>query len=111
MAVMHRGRLRALGSTAELAARLWQGIDADLDLGGPAADRLLDALRGVTGVLAATATATGARVRIEDRTVVPRVVAALVGREVAVYGATPCPPTLEDVYFAIQAAVEGEDAT
>jgi hypothetical protein len=108
MAVMQRGRLLALGSTEELAARLWQGIDAELDLGAPAAERVLQELGALKGVLAATATPTGARVRVEDRSVVPRVVAALVAREVPVYGATPCPPTLEDVYFAVQAAAGDE---
>jgi 3'-phosphoadenosine 5'-phosphosulfate (PAPS) 3'-phosphatase len=38
------------------------------------------------------------------------VVAALVGREVPVYAAVPRPPTLEDVYFAVEARTLAEEA-
>jgi len=37
------------------------------------------------------------------------VVAALVGREVPVYAAVPRPPTLEDVYFAVEAKAREDD--
>ena len=35
MAVLHRGRLRAFGAPDDLAAELWSGIGAELDLGAP----------------------------------------------------------------------------
>ena len=35
MAVLHRGRLRAFGAPDDLAAELWTGVGAELDLGGP----------------------------------------------------------------------------
>jgi ABC-type multidrug transport system ATPase subunit/ABC-type transport system involved in multi-copper enzyme maturation permease subunit len=38
MAVLHRGRLRAYGSPDELAAGLWSGVGAELDLGSAADD-------------------------------------------------------------------------
>ena len=41
--------------------------------------------------------------RLDDREVLPRVVAALVGLGVAVYGVSGAGPTLEDVYFAVDA--------
>jgi hypothetical protein len=55
------------------------------------------------GVQAAESTSDGLRVRIRDREALASVVAMLVGREVPVYGAIPRTPTLEDVYFAIEA--------
>ncbi|MEY2465419.1 MAG: type transport system ATP-binding protein, partial [Acidimicrobiaceae bacterium] len=82
MAVLHLGKLRAFGRPEELAAELWDGIEADLDLGGPAESRMLDAIHAVPGVLEVTATTDGATVRVRDRKVLPVVVAALVGREV-----------------------------
>jgi ABC-2 type transport system ATP-binding protein len=102
MAVLDRGRLQAFGRPAELAAELQPDIDALLELGGPAGDDVLGALRATPGVLAAEATPAGAHVRVADRSVVPQVIAALVAREVPVYAAVPHEPTLEDVYFALQ---------
>ncbi|HEX2699591.1 MAG TPA: ABC transporter ATP-binding protein [Acidimicrobiales bacterium] len=102
MAVLHRGRLKAFGTTAELAAGLWRGIVVDLDFGRPAAGAELTAVASSAGVLAAEGTGIGARVRVADREAVPPLVSSLVARHVPVYGAVPRPPTLEDVYFALQ---------
>jgi ABC-2 type transport system ATP-binding protein len=103
MAVLHHGHLHAYGRPDELAAQLWDGIDADLDLGAPADDRTVALLVELDGVHAAETTASGLRVRVQDREAMAAVVAMLVGREVPVYGAVPRTPTLEDVYFAVEA--------
>src|SRR4051794_21073404 len=94
MAVLHRGRLRAFGRPEELAAELWSGLDATIDLGAVADDRTLAIVNAVDGVLSATATPAGVDVRVRDKAVLARVVAVLVGREVPVYAAVPRPPTL-----------------
>ena len=110
MAVLHKGRLKAFGRPDELAARLWDSLDADLDLGAAADERTIASISQLDGVVDAAASAYGARVRVRDRAVLPVLVAALVAREVPVYAAIPRPPTLEDVYFAIEARVaRGED--
>jgi ABC-2 type transport system ATP-binding protein len=111
MAVLHHGRLRAFGRPDDLAAELWDGLDADLDLGAPADDRTVAMLVGIDGVQAADITPGGVRVRVHDRETMAAVVAVLVGREVPVYGAVPRTPTLEDVYFAIEAQFQAHDAT
>ncbi len=103
MAVLDRGHLVAFGRPDDLAREIWTGLDVDVDLDGGAAPGDLATIRGVPGVQDADASPTGASVRVEDRSVVPRVVAALVGAGRDVYGAVPRPPTLEDVYFAIEA--------
>jgi ABC-2 type transport system ATP-binding protein len=108
IAVLHRGRLRAFGAPAELAAGIWDGIGAHVDLGAPAGTEALDALDAVPGVLEASASPDGAALRVRDRDVLPVVVAALVGREIAVYGAAAQPPTLEDVYFEIERRILAE---
>ena len=108
VAVLDHGRLRAFGTTDELAAGLWHGMVVDLDLGQPADAALLAGVRAAPGVLEAEATIDGARVRVEGRDAVPPLVDTLVARQVAVYAAVPRPPTLEDVYFALQAAPVGE---
>ena len=37
-----------------------------------------------------------------DPAALPSLVASLVSREVPVYGAVPRPPTVEEIYFALQ---------
>jgi ABC-2 type transport system ATP-binding protein len=116
MAVLHQGQLHAYGRPDELAAQLWDGLGADLDLGAPADARTLELLGEVDGVQHAEVSAEGVRVRVRDREAMAAVVAMLVGREVPVYGAVPRTPTLEDVYFAIEerfggGALEATDET
>jgi ABC-2 type transport system ATP-binding protein len=109
MAVLHRGRLRAFGRPDELAAELWSGLDAAIDLGAVADERTLAIVNAVDGVLSTSATPAGVDVRIRDKAVLAAVVAALVGREVPIYAAVPRPPTLEDVYFEVEARARMED--
>ncbi|MBK9179702.1 MAG: ABC transporter ATP-binding protein [Acidimicrobiales bacterium] len=101
MAVLHRGRLHAFGTPAEIATGYWKGLDTVLDLGAPAGAEALTTVRRVRGVLEVAPSGEGARVRVEDREVLPTLVAALVGAGEHVYAVTPRPPTLEDVYFAV----------
>ncbi len=103
MAVLDRGHLVAFGRPSDLADELWDGLDADLDLGGPAAADVVRTIADVAGVRTAAPTSTGATMRVADRDVVPHVVAALVGAGTPVFAAIPRPPTLEDVYFEIEA--------
>jgi hypothetical protein len=88
---------------ADLAADLWQGLEAALDLGASIDPRALELVLAVDGVTNATPTVDGVTVHVRDRDVIAVVVATLVGREVPVYSAVPRTPTLEDVYFAIEA--------
>jgi ABC-2 type transport system ATP-binding protein len=110
MAGLHRGRLQAFGRPEDLAAELWEGLDAEIDLGAPIDERALSAVALVDGVVAAAPIVDGVHVRVRDREVVARVVATLVGREVPVYSAVPRVPTLEDVYFAIEERMKAGEA-
>lgn len=107
MAVLQRGRLVVFGRPGDIAAGLWTGLDVDVDLGGPAFPDLVTAVRGLAGVLDARASDPGLRVEVEDREVVPTLASALARRGVDLYGITPRPPTLEDIYFALEAQSEG----
>jgi ABC-2 type transport system ATP-binding protein len=102
MAVLYRGRLQAFGRPDELAAQLWDGLDAELDLGGSIDSRALELVHALDGVMSASPSVDGVHVRVRDREVIARLVATLVGREVPVFSAVPRTPTLEDVYFAIE---------
>lgn len=109
LAVLDRGRLRAFGTTEELAAELWRGTVVDIDMGRPADGREVAAMGVCAGVLDSESTPGGAQVRVLDREAVPPLVAALVARDVPVYAAVPRPPTLEDVYFALQEGGQADD--
>ena len=108
MAVLHRGVLHAFGRPQELAAGLWTGIDTELDLGGPVEADVADALRATRGVSVVAPSAHGAMVRVTARDVVPHIVRLLVDRGILVYGAQAKEPTLEDVYFAIEARIAAD---
>ena len=53
----------------------------------------------------------GALVRVSDREVVPHLVRLLVERGVHVYGAQAKTPTLEDVYFAVEARISTRESS
>jgi ABC-2 type transport system ATP-binding protein len=110
MAVLQQGRLLAFGRPDELAARLWQGTAVDLDLGRTADEALISAVAALPGVVGADPSATGAVIRVNDRSALPAVIASLVAREVTVYSVVPRPATMEDVYFAVTGGdLEGLD--
>jgi ABC-2 type transport system ATP-binding protein len=103
MAVLFTGRLHAFGTPAELAAGLWSSDEVRLDLGAPADAVLLDRLVALEPVLAAVPVDHGALVRLSDRDAVPAVVATCVAHGASVYGVDARTPSLEDVYFEIEA--------
>src|SRR5690606_9858697 len=93
MAVLHRGQLRVFGAPDELAASLWDGIAAAVDLGAAADPAVVDLIRATPGVLSVEPAPSGAALRVRDRDVVPTVVAGLVTGEVRVYGIEALAPT------------------
>ena len=103
MAVLDRGQLIAFGRPEALAAEIWDGLDCTVDLGAPAGPDTVALTRAVPGVQRAESSPTGLTLSVGERDDVPLVVASLVGAGHQVYAAVPQPPTLEDVYFAIEA--------
>ncbi|MFZ6003471.1 MAG: ABC transporter ATP-binding protein [Actinomycetota bacterium] len=113
MAVLHKGVLHAFGRPEEIAADLWDGVDAEIDLGAPIDAATSAALEQLHGVARVVPISSGALVRLDRRDGVPAVVRLLVERGVPVFGASARPPSLEDVYFAVEARIaasEGRDA-
>jgi ABC-2 type transport system ATP-binding protein len=110
MAVLDRGRLRALGRPDDLAAELWDGVPADLDFGGPVRQAVLDLVHTVDGVLRTEARATGATIAIRDRATMAVVLKTLAAHDIDVYGATIRQASMEDVYFALESTFAAERA-
>lgn len=109
-AILDHGRLYAYGRPGALAAELWPGSALTLDFGRPADASQLAFLRMAPGVITVEVDEHGAALRIDDRARVPHLVAALVARNIDIYGATVHPDTLEQVYFAIEARIATDAA-
>ena len=105
MAVLHKGVLHAFGRPEEIAAEMWDGIDLEVDLGAPIDAPLSAALEQLAAVARVAPLPSGAVIRLSRRDEVPAVVRELVNRGVPVFGATARPPSLEDVYFAVEARI------
>ncbi len=103
MAVLFEGRLHAFGTPSELARSLWDGTEVRLDLGAAAGGDLLRRLTSLEPVMGAVPTPEGALVRVADRAAVPAVVATCVAEQAEVFAVHPHQPSLEDVYFEIEA--------
>ncbi|MDZ7674472.1 MAG: ABC transporter ATP-binding protein [Acidimicrobiales bacterium] len=103
MAMLDHGALVAFGRPDDLAAELWDSLECEFDLGSPADSSVLTAAAAIDVVLGVHPSAAGITARVGSRDDVPAVVRALVGHGVDVYAAIPRPPTLEDIYFEIEA--------
>ncbi len=108
MAVLHRGRLVAFGRPDELAADLWAGMGAEVTLDAMADGPMIAALRAVDGVLDASPSASGAALRIRDRSVLPALSQAVVAAGGRLYGLSGQPPSLEDVYYEIEQRAQAD---
>jgi ABC-2 type transport system ATP-binding protein len=97
VAILEAGRLLAFGPPVGLAAGMWSGLPVELDMGGTADAGRVAKLRAVRGVTLVEPSASGARVVVEDREVIPVVLAVAM----PVFSVVPRPPGLEEVYFAL----------
>src|SRR5690606_5897023 len=97
------GHLHAFGSPAELAGELWSGTEVRIDLGRSPGPELLSTLGALPSVIQAVPIDVGVLARVPDRGAVPALVAACVTAGEQVFAAEPRDPSLEDVYFEIEA--------
>lgn len=111
MAVLFHGRLHAFGTPSDLAATLWSGAEVRLDLGGTVDQTTMTALADLEPVTHVVPIARGVLVRLRQRSDIPSVVAACVHLGETVYGVDPRNPSLEDVYFEIEAQAHREAPT
>ena len=102
VAILEAGRLLAFGPPGGLAAGMWTGLPVELDMGRAADASQVERLRGVRGVTEVQPSPSGARVVVEDREVIPGVLAVAM----PVFSVVPRPPGLEEVYFALTGRAE-----
>ena len=108
MAVLDHGRLRAIGRPDDLAAELWDGIPADIDLGRPAPTNVLSLVASLDGVHHHEVRATGVTINVRDRDAFARVLRTLATHDVDVFGANLKRASMEDVYFALESSFTAE---
>lgn len=108
MAILHKGSLAAFGRPAELARHYFPGLPVAVDLGRPATIDEVLSLSNMRWIREADASESGARIVVHEREDVPGLMRYLVESGWTLYGATPQPPTLEDVYFAVEAHLARE---
>lgn len=102
MAILHQGHLEAFGRPAELAAGLWQGMPATLEVGAIEPPRALGIIRSTRGVLDASPTPEGFALTITEGGVLAQVVSTLVHAGAEIFAARPETHTLSDVYFEVE---------
>ncbi len=102
MAMLHHGHLEAFGRPAELAAQLWNGIPATLEVGGIDLPAAADLVLSIRGVLDVTLDGASLALSIVDREVLARAVSELVRAGADVFAARPETHTLSDVYFEVE---------
>ena len=101
--VMEQGRLVAVGTPADLARDLWQGVRLELEIAPEQVAAARSALEAFAAVQHVEEGAEPDRlhVTLSGREQAPALVEALVRAGVRLYRLNPQEPTLEDVYFAL----------
>jgi ABC-2 type transport system ATP-binding protein len=106
VAVLARGRLLALGTPRELRERLTGTVEVLVEIDPVQHSLAAGALEGL-GFPVPTADGAALTLTHVDRSRVPELVAALASTGVRVFRVEPRTPTLEDVYFSLQAPGAG----
>jgi ABC-2 type transport system ATP-binding protein len=108
VAVLEQGRVVALGTPAELARDLGQGVRLELETTSRAVATALRILEGFPDARDITRTEipTVLSLALPIRDHIPQLVARLVAADVPLFRITPQEPTLEDVYFALHGTKE-----
>ncbi|MCS7060612.1 MAG: ABC transporter ATP-binding protein [Anaerolineae bacterium] len=111
--VMERGRLVAVGTPTELAARYVQQVQVEIEIAAEHIEAAIELLSHASGLLTARPQPSADQapggplgalsLRVTGREAIPDMLALLTRHGVRVYRLTPHEPSLEDVYFALHA--------
>ena len=107
VALLQNGRMIALGSPAELAKEIWPGVHLEIETGIDKVRSALGALQAFEGISEVNE-ADGNDlivISLNNRERIPDLVAHLVANDVPIFSLTSQEPSLEDVYFALNADV------
>ncbi|MBC7317207.1 MAG: ABC transporter ATP-binding protein, partial [Chloroflexi bacterium] len=94
--VINRGVLQAVGTPADLARRLWSGLQVEIDLRGEPSEAVRMALLAQSGVRNLTIANGRLRLELEDEECIPDVVKAVVSAGGRIYRVIPEEHSLEE---------------
>jgi ABC-2 type transport system ATP-binding protein len=100
--VINAGKLLAVGSPAQLARDLWQGVWVDITLRAAPDAKLLEMMRGIGGVTHITADGLQVSAQVQAEDCIPNIVASAAGAGAQIMRVNPREYTLEEIYFRLQ---------
>ena len=107
VAILSRGKLLALGTTAELGHQLWNALWLDFDLRAPLTTEQMAMVRTIDGVRDLQADGDKLAAQVSDEAHIPAVIAAVAASGGAIMRVNPREHSLEDIYFELQRRSEG----
>jgi ABC-2 type transport system ATP-binding protein len=100
--IMNRGRLLALGTLDELRQRFAPDLWVQVELWQPLEESNDESLSTLAGVLEVKRVSTAClRIQVSEKSVVPQLVAHLVGRGAQILAVAPQQLSLEEIYFSL----------
>jgi len=106
VAILSRGKLLALGTTAELGRQIWGALWLDFELRAPLTDAERAAIQAAPSVLNVQPENTALAVQLADESATPAVIAAVAASGAQILRVNPRQPSLEDIYFELQRRTE-----
>jgi ABC-2 type transport system ATP-binding protein len=100
--VINGGRLLAVGSPAQLARDLWQGVWLDITLRAAPDTRLVETLRAMNGVSNLTVDGPMVSAQLQAEDCIPGVVAGAAEAGAQIIRVNPREHSLEEIYFRLQ---------
>jgi ABC-2 type transport system ATP-binding protein len=100
--IVNGGRLLAVGSPAQLARDLWQGVWLDISLRAAPDARLVESLRGLNGVSNLTIEGAKVSAQLQAEDCIPNVVTGAVQAGAQIMRVNPREYSLEEIYFRLQ---------
>jgi ABC-2 type transport system ATP-binding protein len=100
--VIDKGSLQAIGTPAELAHRLWQGLWVDIDLRSEPSEIVKGVLQKLPMVKEWSTENGRLSVQVDDEGLIPDIVMAIATAGGRIYQVNPKTHSLADIYFRIQ---------
>lgn len=106
VAILSRGKLLALGTTAELGKQIWGALWLDFELRAPLTSAERAAIQSTPNIISVQSENTTLAVQLADESATSPVIAAVAASGAQIFRVNPRQPSLEDIYFELQRRTE-----